>query len=247
MAVGICLGYLYASWNDSLVNAENATSVLATAWFLRLEDMCQLATNIICSKSINQHSVQTLVEFVESADTQNITNGDLPNGHSHVGYGPHTAYIKGQLQEYIVTGLARELGAFGNQQSPSTPPPGFSMRGSAVGEGNPGYTRLVDIYSALPFEYLKSSVESSAFPVVSDMQRYHFAKEVVAKRELAKKQRGVQTPPSSPGALQAMDKGEESVVLAFGGGPNSVTIVRRPPKGAKAKLWKTPRQNYGEA
>lgn len=77
----------------------------------------------------------------------------------------------------------------------------------------------------LPFSLLKHICESDSLTVPSFMARHNFAKSVVASRDAYKRQHGFHGP------------SDETVVLAFSGGGQSVQIIRKS-AGKKKSLWK---------
>ncbi|KAJ1337032.1 hypothetical protein BSLG_006792 [Batrachochytrium salamandrivorans] len=86
-----------------------------------------------------------------------------------------------------------------------------------------GYQMLVSLFSELPFEWLKRTVESKSFEVASELERFAFAKEIIQLRARSRS-------PSTPSLIMA---GDENVVLSFGGGKtggSGVTIVRKAPR-----------------
>ncbi|KAH9265256.1 hypothetical protein BASA84_001752 [Batrachochytrium salamandrivorans] len=95
-----------------------------------------------------------------------------------------------------------------------------------------GYQMLVSLFSELPFEWLKRTVESKSFEVASELERFAFAKEIIQLRARSRS-------PSTPSLIMA---GDENVVLSFGGGKtggSGVTIVRKAPRDVIYKLPRT--------
>ncbi|KAJ3052884.1 hypothetical protein HK097_005474 [Rhizophlyctis rosea] len=116
--------------------------------------------------------------------------------------------IKAAVREYLLKGVGRELGGV---------VPVWANK-----EGD-GYRELVRLFSDLPYEWLKRIVESKAFEVPTDMERFSFAKEIVQIRSTRNK-----------GSQSSLLAGEENVLLNFGkkSGGSAVTIIRKPPKGS---------------
>jgi len=108
---------------------------------------------------------------------------------------------------------------------------GFLTRCVGEGSGWPSkdsveYAELVGFFAQLPFEWLKRVVESKEFAVPSEIERYHFAKQVVGTRSKTTK---ASTQPR-----------EENVLLAFGSNKSNtgVTIVRKKDGNNHAKVWR---------
>ncbi|KAJ3414767.1 hypothetical protein HDV05_006106 [Chytridiales sp. JEL 0842] len=202
--LSIAFGHLYANYSHTILSNIPSTDVphrssvlrgvLAAAHLLHLSDLVALAMDQI-KQDISRATVVDYCHFVSQSDVNSL-------------YGPAWAgEIRDTVYAYLCKGLVRELAALG---------PVWGNRDSEA------YKELVARFAELPFDWLKKVVESKdAFEVPSDMERFSFAKEVVAVRS---KRRG-------PSASHMA--GEENVLLAFGAtkpGVSSVTIVRKAPK-----------------
>ncbi|KAJ3089864.1 hypothetical protein HK102_005287 [Quaeritorhiza haematococci] len=205
--LSIALGHLYASFSHALLTTPSPTpnhrsvmlrSVLAASNLLHLADLASFATELI-KGDVSRMTVLEYCLFV--------------NQHEWGGnYGSWSQEIRDAVFGYLCKGVVRELA--------EKIGPIWGMR-----EGE-SYKELVKIFADLPFEWLKKVVESKLFEVPSDMERYYFAKEVIALRSRNQ-------PPAS-----TLIAGEENVLLAFGankpGTSGGVTIVRKAPKGQHA-------------
>ncbi|KAI8854043.1 hypothetical protein BC829DRAFT_413342 [Chytridium lagenaria] len=121
-------------------------------------------------------------------------------------YGSWSSDIRDAVFAYLSRGIVRELAE----------------------RGPIWYKELVSAFSELPFEWLKKVVENKDnFEVPSDMERFGFAKEVIAVRA---KNKG-----SGPNHLA----GEENVLLAFGTGKPGQSGARLSARRPSAELANT--------
>jgi len=209
--LSIALGHLYSSYaHHILLNAENVNSaehaallrsVLASAHFLRLPDLCNIAANLICN-NINKNTVLDYCHFVNQ-----------PNFITH--YNDFSKNIYDCVYNCLCKNVVKELTELNRQDI-------WKNR-----EGQ-GYKQLIELFSELPFEWMKKVVESKDFITPGEIDRYYFAKELISLR--SRKQLPVVV-------------SEENVVLAFGISKNSnITIVRKSPKHPTStqerKVWK---------
>ncbi|ORX55231.1 hypothetical protein BCR36DRAFT_321101 [Piromyces finnis] len=197
--LSIALGHLYSSYaHHHLLNAENCSisehskllrSVLASSHFLHLPDLCNIATRLICL-DINKNTVINYCHFVNQPNF--ITC-----------YDEFSKTIYDCVYNCLCKNVIKELSELNRQDI-------WQDR-----EGQ-GYKQLIEVFSELPFEWMKKVVESKEFITPGEIDRYYFAKELISLR--AHKQ--------SPVVI-----GEENVVLAFGISKNSnISIVRKSPK-----------------
>eukprot|EP00833_Pecoramyces_ruminatium_P013244 jgi/Orpsp1_1/1187276/evm.model.d7180000056529.1 len=209
--LSIALGHLYSSYaHHHLLNTENINSaehsallrsVLASAHFLRLPDLCNIAANLIYS-NINRNTVLDYCHFVNQPNF--ITR-----------YDDFSKNIYDCVYSCLCKNIVKELTELNRQD----------IWQDRKGQG---YKQLIELFSELPFEWMKKVVESKDFITPSEIDRYYFAKELISLR--ARKQLPVVV-------------GEENVVLAFGISKNSnITIVRKSPKhptgSQERKVWK---------
>jgi len=209
--LSIALGHLYSSFaHHHLLNAENGNtvehskllrSVLASAHFLRLPDLCNIAANLIYN-NINRNTVLDYCHFVNQPNF--ITR-----------YDEFSKNIYDCVYNCLCKNVIKELTELNRQDI-------WKDR-----EGQ-GFKQLIELFSELPFEWMKKVVESKDFITPSEIDRYYFAKELISLR--ARKQLPVVV-------------GEENVVLAFGISKNSnISIVRKSPKhptgSQERKVWK---------
>ncbi|POY76585.1 hypothetical protein BMF94_0174 [Rhodotorula taiwanensis] len=242
---------------------KNAAAVLATAVFFGLNRLAELAFRLCeesVSKATSPEEIATWVEFVDregvvpvhavgsGLDSRSAT--PLPNGIAGLNgpgalsspFGTAAPVAPNRLATAAPTSssaapsyedrlrtllldrilrLPSELGAF------------------AQGPPGPAQGQLVEVLKLLPFDLFKRIIEDSKFQVPSDMDRFNFAKKVVA----ARKQyfHATASPPGTPAAnAAAPTEFEEAVVMQFGsgaGGPGSsaVNVLRKP---RKPTLWK---------
>ncbi|GAA5925793.1 hypothetical protein JCM1841_006318 [Sporobolomyces salmonicolor] len=252
-ALGLVLASLYNPSVLSLLTPENAPEVLATAAFLGLDYLAALAYESCESslrKATDPEEIDAWVRFIErekgpagaypagssGSNSPLVLPGspalssDFPpsaNGKTDSASTPYEAKLRIGLLDRIVR-LPAEMGAF----VPAT-----------AAQNQP---RLVDVLKRLPFELFKAAVEDSRFSVPSDMDRFNFAKRVVA----ARKQLALSTASlaSTQPGLPAVPEPDfsEVVVLGFGsgaGGPgaSAVNVLR---KARKPALWKIGGSTY---
>ncbi|GAA5966820.1 hypothetical protein JCM21900_006101 [Sporobolomyces salmonicolor] len=252
-ALGLVLASLYNPSVLSLLTPENAPEVLATAAFLGLDHLAALAYESCESslrKATDPEEIDAWVRFIErekgpaGAYPAGSSGGNSPlvvpgspalssdfppsaNGKMNSASTPYEAKLRVGLLDRIVR-LPAEMGAF----VPAT-----------AAQNQP---RLVDVLKRLPFELFKAAVEDSRFSVPSDMDRFNFAKRVVA----ARKQLALSTASlaSTQPGLPAVPEPDfsEVVVLGFGsgaGGPgaSAVNVLR---KARKPALWKIGGSTY---
>ncbi|KAJ3030917.1 UNVERIFIED_CONTAM: hypothetical protein HDU68_007278 [Siphonaria sp. JEL0065] len=219
--LSIALGSLYADYAgqfiaNGLSTAATATerarllkSVLAAACLLHLPALANLAADLI-KQDINITSLPDYCAFVSLH--LGTTDKDVAVLQQQQQQQPSSTWIleiRDAIFAFLCKGIVREI---------------CERRATLIwgNKGSDAYKELVLAFSELPFEWLKKVVEGKDFEVPNDMERFAFAKEVVAIR--AKKQR------SSKSNLVT---GEENVLLAFGGGKagaSGVTLVRKAPK-----------------
>ncbi|KAI9008541.1 hypothetical protein DFJ74DRAFT_359696 [Hyaloraphidium curvatum] len=202
----VCLGSLYSSHSrdafaNSLFSEDPATqskylrSVLGSALLLKLPEMAQLAVDLI-KGDINRGSLMDYITFISHPDFSEL-------------YQPYAKDIRDSVYTYLCKIAVREIASQG-------------LEGSANIWGNKNsdaYKELVRLFAELPFEWLKTVVESKMFEVPTDKERHEFARQIIALRS--------QT--HSPNRPQIL-AGEENVLLAFGGrdgNKSGVTIVRK--------------------
>ncbi|GAA5837536.1 hypothetical protein JCM9279_006783 [Rhodotorula babjevae] len=248
-AVGLVLASLYSPSVLRHLDESTAPAVLATAHFLGLDKLAHRALKL-CEEAVTRarsaDEVRRWVDYVEreaggagaraalaggsSGRSSPLVpngaagvNGALPlpgsvagwgsTGAAGAGAGAHEARLRSLLMDRIVY-LPDELGAF----EPKT---------AAAAQ-----QELIPVLARLPFAMVKQVIEDSRFNVPTDLDRFNFAKKVVAARKqlaVAQQQQG--------GA--AVDF-EETVVLQFGastgpGGGCAVNVLR---KARKPQLWK---------
>ncbi|KAJ3113595.1 hypothetical protein HDU96_003172 [Phlyctochytrium bullatum] len=200
----IAFGHLYASYTPNILSTAHTGNrsqrtallrgVLAAANLLHLGDLANLAAEMIK----NDISRATVIDYCLFASQPDFGGS----------YGNWSADVRDAVFSYLSRGLVRELAErgpiWGNKESDQ-------------------YKELVSAFAELPFEWLKRVVESKdSFEVPNDMERFGFAKDVIALRSRSK------------GAGSNLLAGEENVLLAFGTskpGQSGVTIVRKAPKG----------------
>ncbi|KAI8831187.1 hypothetical protein BJ741DRAFT_651813 [Chytriomyces cf. hyalinus JEL632] len=236
--LSIAFGHLYADYSISILtnSLNNATSpelrlsllkgVLSASCLLHLNNLSNLAAELIK----NDISRSTLAEYCAFVTQQTETVAPATPSSAGTNGSPQqhqqqsstwVLEIRDAIFAFLCKGLVREI----------------SERRNALIWGNKGseaYKELVAAFAELPFEWLKKVIEGREFEVPNDMERFAFAKEVVALR--ARNQRALK----SGGAINNLVAGEENVLLAFGGakagGASGVTIVRKAPKMTPAPM-----------
>ncbi|KXS09260.1 hypothetical protein M427DRAFT_75680 [Gonapodya prolifera JEL478] len=215
----IALGHLYASYSlpllaaphpDPLRRSALLRSALASACLLHLPDLATRIAELV-KLDIRRDTVTDYCAYV---------GGEVARA-----YGPWAREIRDAVTQYLCRDAAREA----KERTGGT--------ASVWEEGVSGeaYRDLVAGFAELPFDWLKKVVESRGFDCPSDLERFNFAKEVLAARVRAHRAR----------------PNEENVLLAFGGktqGQANVALVRRtksagqgqgPVNGtAERKVWK---------
>ncbi|KAI8621799.1 hypothetical protein BC830DRAFT_73346 [Chytriomyces sp. MP71] len=233
--LSIAFGHLYADYSHSILTntLSNAATtpeqrlsllkgVLSASCLLHLNNLATLAAELI-KNDISRTTLAEYCAFV-TQQTESVAPG-TPSSASNANGSPQQQQqlppssswvleIRDAIFGFLCKGLVREI----------------SERRNALIWGNKGsdaYKELVAAFAELPFEWLKKVVEGREFEVPNDMERFTFAKEVVALR--ARRHRALK-----PGSTNSLVAGEENVLLAFGGpkagGSSGVTIVRKAPK-----------------
>ncbi|GAA5978199.1 hypothetical protein JCM10908_004269 [Rhodotorula pacifica] len=263
--LSLVLAALYSPEVFEHVNAHNAPEFLATAVYFGLPRFADFAYRF-CEESVrNARTPEEIAGWVAYVEREGVApqpsgsgsgggdsraptplngmngSGGLPgspatssssparSGRSAAGPSP-TSY-EGRLLAVLLDRILRlpsETGAF---VSPTA---------------GPAQAQLVEVLKPLPFDLFKRVIEDTKFEVPSDMDRFNFAKKVVA----ARKQHHFLTtssPPGTPRPATAAPNAnggpgdfEEAVVMQFGsgaGGPGSsaVNVLRKP---RKPTLWK---------
>ncbi|KAI8592194.1 hypothetical protein BDZ88DRAFT_408611 [Geranomyces variabilis] len=207
----IALASLYASYSQSLLVDQSTAgtpqrsallrSVLCAATLLHLAPLAALATAQI-KADVSRDTVLDYCLYVS----------DPAFAHA---YGQHTSMeLREAVLVYLTKGVVHDV---------------CHQHGVANvwadREAEP-YKDLVATFSKLPFEWLKKVVESRGFKVPSDLDRYQFAKEVVAIRQRARTAAAPNAQPQTTASM--LLAGEENVLLAFGTTDRTgVTIVRK--------------------
>jgi len=152
--LSIALGHLYSSYaHHHLLNVENVNStehsallrsVLASAHFLRLPDLCNIAANLIYN-NINRNTVLDYCHFVNQ-----------PNFVTR--YDEFSKNIYDCVYNCLCKNVIKELTELNRQDI-------WQDR-----EGQ-GYKRLIELFSELPFEWMKKVVESKDFIIPSEIDR----------------------------------------------------------------------------
>ncbi|BGP37815.1 Suppressor protein stp22 of temperature-sensitive alpha-factor receptor and arginine permease [Rhodotorula kratochvilovae] len=223
-SLALVLASLYSPTVLSHLSPTTAPSVLATASFLGLERLAALALEI-CEASVaaarSAEDVLAWVAYVErdagagsGATSPSRSSSPLGAGKANgllplpsAGAETYAARLRALLMERVVR-LPGETGAFD---------PATAAQAQAA---------LIDVLKRLPFEMFKAVVEDARFTVPTDMDRFNFAKKVVA----ARKQLAAAIPHSA-GAGAGVADFEETVVLQFGGGAgtaaSAVSVLRK--------------------
>ncbi|KAI8819008.1 uncharacterized protein EV422DRAFT_487756, partial [Fimicolochytrium jonesii] len=215
--LSIAFGHLYGLFSQSHLTdgsdhdlppqqrSARLRSVLSAATLLQLDDLASLAGELIKS-DISRTTVLDYCHFASHPDFG-------------ASYGKHSQDIREAVLVYLTRGVVRDVAdQFG------------IVWGNRDGEG---YKELVATFAELPFEWLKKVVESKGFEVPGDMERFNFAKEIVALRQRRRQAGGggnprAGGPPAGATVPNRLLAGEENVLLAFGSKDRSgVTIVRK--------------------
>ncbi|BGO97551.1 Parotid hormone [Rhodotorula toruloides] len=243
--LGLVLASLYSPTVLSHLNPEIAPSVLATATFLSLTRLANLAYEM-CEAAVREaktpEEVMRWVAYVEreraaeggpGATTPITFVGPAMNGVS-VPPSPSPSTNSTSLLPSSVNGTAAPIPATYESRLRIVLLDRITRLPSEMGAFAPAteaqaQPALVNVLKRLPFEMFKAVVEDKRFEAPGDMERFNFAKKVVAARKALVQQ---SASPSSP-----PPEFEEAVVLLFGGGAggSAVNILR---KQRKPTLWK---------
>ncbi|GAA5881283.1 hypothetical protein JCM3774_000952 [Rhodotorula dairenensis] len=259
-ALSLLLAALYSPDVLTHVEPSNAPTFLATAVYFGLTRFADLAFQF-CEESVRRartpDEIASWVAYIDrdgvapqssgsasdsrastplqglnggppaspaSAVSSSPRGGNQNNGGGLVG--PAPASYEGRLLAVLLDRILRlptETGAF-------VPPTAATAQG-----------QLVEVLKPLPFEFFKRVIEDPKFEVPSDMDRFNFAKKVVAARKQHHLSTATSSPPATPRAAGGGPADfEEAVVMQFGsgaGGPGScaVNVLRKP---RKPTLWK---------
>ncbi|KAI9345191.1 hypothetical protein BDR26DRAFT_152802 [Obelidium mucronatum] len=210
--LSIAFGSLYADYAHQIltqsIQQQGTTQeqrsrllkgVLSASCLLHLPNLASLAADLI-KADINRTTLADYCSFV-SQHTESIAKDATVGANGSTAVAPSASpsstwvlEIRDAIFAFLCKGIVREI---------------CERRASLIwgNKGSDAYKELVQAFSDLPFEWLKKVVEGKDFEVPNDMERFAFAKEVVAVR--AKKQRSTKS---------NLVTGEENVLLAFGGG-----------------------------
>ncbi|GAA5964664.1 hypothetical protein JCM8115_004703 [Rhodotorula mucilaginosa] len=262
-ALSLLLAALYSPDVLTHVDSINAPDFLATAVYFGLTRFADLAYQF-CEESVRKaktpEEIAGWVAYIDrdgvtpqhqqasgsngdsraSTPLQGMMNGGLPmpgspaspaaarggnlNGVAGGGGGPPPASYEGRLLAVLLDRILRlpsETGAFVPTAGPAA------------------QAQLVEVLKPLPFDIFKRVIEDSRFEVPSDMDRFNFAKKVVAARKQHHLSTAASSPPGTPRSNTSgggLAEFEEAVVMQFGSaGSSAVTVLRKP---RKPTLWK---------
>ncbi|KAJ1560545.1 hypothetical protein HK096_008228 [Nowakowskiella sp. JEL0078] len=184
--ISVALGHLNASFSRASLISGNLVSprhrsillrsVLASAYLMYLTELAHYATDLIKSDI----SRSTIIDYCQFAN-QPEWGGN---------YGTWSQDIRDCIFSYLCRGVVREISEK------------LLQFGAIVQEKH--IVNLLCYFLTYHFEWLKKVVESKAFEVPSDVERYHVAKEIIQVRSAA---RGLQS---------SLVAGEENVLISFG-------------------------------
>ncbi|RDX52698.1 hypothetical protein OH76DRAFT_1480317 [Lentinus brumalis] len=212
------LAYLYSAHALANIRPENARGVLAAACLLgRMDDLCNYAYEI-CRQSISLDTLPVWLEFIETlSPSSDGSSTPVVEQHHHTRtavFGPYAQRLRDDVFSFLVVTLPN-LVNFGGQATPTTP-----LSEGASQQADAGRETLLQVFARVPFDLFKAAVESPTFQFASTHARFKFAKDAIEIRK------------------QGIARGqgaEETVVLAFGGGPSGVLVTR---KLRRRQLWK---------
>ncbi|CAG8468476.1 12463_t:CDS:1 [Ambispora gerdemannii] len=163
--LGICFAHMYAScfhW----INPNNVKSVFVAAYHLELADICAWAVEIM-KKDV---STTTVIPYIKFFDQH---------------YKEYSKRIEDFCYAFLIRKLPRLLKSFNtNPNNGNHLHEGQNICKLKAGSGfchNRGYHGLLNIYTQLPFAWMKRILESKYLEVSSNI-RYKFAKDLIAKR-----------------------------------------------------------------
>ncbi|GAA6016593.1 hypothetical protein JCM11491_006007 [Sporobolomyces phaffii] len=177
-SLSLVLASLYAPSILSHLAVDNCASILSTARFLGLDrlarrafEQCQLALDHLETPQEIEQWVAYL-ERVRERDHVAGGGGLAQNGTGTASPPPSASPVTATLRHTLLTrltALASEYDAFDSKD------PAKASRGQ---------TRLIEVLKPLPFEWFKLAIEDERFSTPSEMDRFNFAKKVVAARRL---------------------------------------------------------------
>ncbi|CAG8554865.1 10315_t:CDS:1 [Cetraspora pellucida] len=161
-ALYICIGHLYTP-HYNCVTPSNVRYVLATAYHFELKDLCDFARDFI-KNILNPYNVLVIGQWIENS----------------IIYGEYSDEIKHSIFDYLAVSLPTDLKVFPKKSI-------YQIMKDGIGDIDPsfpnsGYHKLVDIYALLPFNWFKRVVESDKFSCPTDIDRFHFARQVISAR-----------------------------------------------------------------
>ncbi|GAA5856445.1 hypothetical protein JCM5353_000236 [Sporobolomyces roseus] len=226
----LALASLYSPLVLTHLSPQNCFSILSTAQYLGLDRLARQSFEACLSAIQELNSVEDVQDWVRYLDQRDPSSSNsqsastsplIPSSpvHQNGATSPAPNTFEAILRQTLLTrltSLSAEFGAFN---------PSMAVQGQA---------RLIEVLKRLSFDWFKGTVEDKRFLVPSEMDRFNFAKRVVAARKqyfqsLASQSSDPSLPP------QAMEF-DEAVVLGFGsGGQSAVNVLR---KARKPNLWK---------
>lgn len=221
--LGIAIGHLYASYSASILKNSAGTPAQRAALLISV-----LSSASLLRLADLAHMTTQLIKADISLATVALYTAFV--SHPDKDYGASSVEIRDTIFEFLCQGLLK----------------GMARPWDKEGEE---YQVLVQIFSGLPYEWLKKVVESKTFEVPSDMERYAFVLLTSQRFTFAKKVISVRSASKPKSAHFA---GEENVLLSFGAsksGASGVTIVRKASRpamvngsghanGYERKIWK---------
>lgn len=136
-----------------MLNPHNARAVLAAACFLGgLQDLCTYAYET-CRNAISLETIDDWLRFVETLPQPPEEGGpaDVPASI----FGPYAAQLRGDILQFLVTTLPRNLQAFQTIDGAT-----HTLNGRSA-----GFDALLHVYTRVPFDMFKQAVESPELPV----------------------------------------------------------------------------------
>ncbi|ORY43758.1 hypothetical protein BCR33DRAFT_850949 [Rhizoclosmatium globosum] len=205
----LALGALYADYaaailaaavnqqRDAATRAQLLTGALASAALLHVAPVAAAAAALV-KADLSLAALPAYCAFVSAASPNDAWAAD----------------VRDAVFAFLCKGIVREI---------------CDRRQSLVwgNKGSEAYKELVAAFAELPFEWLKKVVEAQAFEVPNDMERFAFAKEVVALR--ARKQRTTKS---------AIVTGEENVLWPL------VVLQQQQQQQYMAKQYQQQQQQY---
>ncbi|KAI9142794.1 hypothetical protein BKA69DRAFT_1123843 [Paraphysoderma sedebokerense] len=189
----IAIGHLYAPIAPYHFSTENSLEILAASLIFGLPSLTHLVLDFIQS-DISPTTIQRYLSLCLVPESSQELDDRLPV----------IERLKNIVQEYVTnlplmcTNWSSESSISFFASSSSSPAENIPLHSNTVAASPVSYETLVDIFSLLPFQLLKSVLESDASPFPSKRTRFLFAKDVIKRRDVLRSTNPMSPSHSSP-------------------------------------------------